>query len=280
MLNEESEKSVITNIEAASTVEALPTGQPTGVRDEVACPEAYVHLSPEQKARAQQLHREIDKDYPAIRTTLRNIPEVQSRCLRHLLEAEKSLNHCPLQPEDIINATGSVAEVDIELTKATAGRMSFIVVGVVSYVLALLVYLAYCRSLFESRSAAAELNKYLVVGIPLPVWLWSIIGSFTSMLLRASQFPFVDVSEAVRWLLSRPIVGTVMGVLTYLLVVAGLIVFTGTGTTNAPELIWVIAFVGSFSDTLSINLLQRILGEFKPVQTRAPSKAKSPPDKG
>ncbi len=56
-----------------------------------------------------------------------------------------------------------------------------------------------------------------------------------------------------------------MGVLTYLMLKAGLLVFTGQGTAQAPELLWVIAFVGSFSDTLSINLLQRLLGRFEPI---------------
>ena len=53
-----------------------------------------------------------------------------------------------------------------------------------------------------------------------------------------------------------------MGVLTYLMVTAGLIVFAGTANTQTPELLWIIAFVGSFSDNLSINLLQKILGKF------------------
>lgn len=57
-----------------------------------------------------------------------------------------------------------------------------------------------------------------------------------------------------------------MGVLTYLMVVTGLIIFAGNTKTSTPELIWVIAFVGSFSDTLSINLLQKILGQFSPVE--------------
>ncbi len=53
-----------------------------------------------------------------------------------------------------------------------------------------------------------------------------------------------------------------MGVLTYLMVIAGLIVFAGTANTQTPELIWIIAFIGSFSDNLSINLLQKLLGRF------------------
>jgi hypothetical protein len=62
-----------------------------------------------------------------------------------------------------------------------------------------------------------------------------------------------------------PIVGVVMGVLTYLMVVTGLLVFAGSVSPKSPELLQVLAFVGSFSDTLSINLLQRILGQFQTI---------------
>ena len=93
------------------------------------------------------------------------------------------------------------------------------------------------------------------------------------MLLRAGHFPFADRTEAIRWLLFRPIVGIVMGVLTYLMVIAGLIVFAGKADLQTPELIWVIAFGGSFSDTLSVTLLQKLLGRFEPVESSKTEKA-------
>lgn len=34
---------------------------------------------------------------------------------------------------------------------------------------------------------ATKLNQKLFLGVPLPVWGWSIIGNFTSILLRADQ---------------------------------------------------------------------------------------------
>jgi hypothetical protein len=61
----------------------------------------------------------------------------------------------------------------------------------------------------------------------------------------------------------RPIVGIVMGTLTYMMVVAGLLVFAQEAQPKTPELLWVVAFIGSFSDTLSIKLLQRVLGRFE-----------------
>ena len=75
------------------------------------------------------------------------------------------------------------------------------------------------------------LNAQLLFGIPQPVLIWAAIGSFTSMLLRAGQTPFEDPSEVIIWIFSRPLVGVVMGALTYLLVTTGLIVFVGSAQT-------------------------------------------------
>jgi len=111
-----------------------------------------------------------------------------------------------------------------------------------------------------------QLNERLIFGIPLPIMVWSVVGSFTSMLFRAGQLPFSNPQEALRWLLFRPVVGIVMGLLTYLMVTAGLIVFAGTSKAQTPELLWVIAFVGSFSDSLSVNLLQKIVGKFQAAE--------------
>ena len=52
---------------------------------------------------------------------------------------------------------------------------------------------------------------------PIIIWNTSIcidlvlIGSFTSVVLRAGQTPFVDFDEAIRWMLFRPIVGVSPG---------------------------------------------------------------------
>lgn len=57
-----------------------------------------------------------------------------------------------------------------------------------------------------------------------------------------------------------------MGALIYLMLTTGLIVFAGSSRTQTPELIWIIAFIGSFSDTISTNLLQKIIGTITPSE--------------
>jgi hypothetical protein len=84
------------------------------------------------------------------------------------------------------------------------------------------------------------------------------------MLIRTAEYPFSNKAEAMRWLVTRPLVGVIMGLMMYLMLLAGLIVFTGA-SNNAPNLnfYWVVAFIGGFSDTLSINLLNSLIGKFK-----------------
>lgn len=225
-------------------------------------------LSRAERERAEELRNHISQLYGDITTSLQAFPEVQTRCLDYLSEAEQHLDSRPLQGKDILASRRAVAQVEIELTRARSRRQSFMVVGVLVYIVVGLVGLASATGLLAITYAGVEeLNRQFLVGVPLPVWIWAVVGSLTSMLLRAGQFPFLALSEAYRWLLFRPIVGIVMGVLTYLLVVAGLFVFGGIRETQTPQLIWVIAFVGSFSDTLSINLLQGILGRFRPVES-------------
>jgi hypothetical protein len=231
----------------------------------------YANLYADEVEEINAIKKDIDTFYREIPDTLKASPEAQSQCLNYLLDASSNLAKPQVDRSDIINSRMKVIQVAIELEKAKSSRKSFFIVVALVYLFIGLIVLGFQFDIFSSVTAD-EINKQIVMGIPLPVWIWSIIGSLTSMLFRAGQFPFVDFNEALRWIFFRPIVGVVMGVLTYLLVAAGLVVFTGTSTTRTPELIWVIAFIGSFSDTLSINLLERILGEFN--LTKGPAKAR------
>jgi hypothetical protein len=220
-------------------------------------------LTTEEESKVRALLKEIDEKYEQIPKLLKAVPEVQEECLTYLLDAEYLLAQRPLPRREILYARIKVTRVNILLTRSATSLKSVTTVIAIIYLAAILVALAYWLGWFKLLVDPNHTDW--VLGVPLPIWAWSAIGSFTSMLLRAGQFPFVDTSEAYRWLLFRPIVGVVMGVLTYLMVVTGLLVFAGSVSPKSPELLQVLAFVGSFSDTLSINLLQRILGQFQTI---------------
>ena len=222
----------------------------------------------------KELRIKINNYYQKIPIDLREVPEIQKLCLGYLSEAEKSLSK-----EDIISCRIALTQIEIELYRAKNAFRSFAIVVFIIYFFAIFPLLAYrgnwfgiqqlelLKILVADGMTPEQLNETLFIGIPIPIWFWSIIGSFTSMLLRASYFPFRNSNEALRWLLARPIIGINMGVLTYLMLISGLIVFAGNSTSiQTPQLLWVIAFIGSFSDTLSINLLQNILGDLQVIK--------------
>ncbi len=218
-------------------------------------------LGDSENNRIECLRKSIDDYYEKIPISLRDLPEAQGRCLELLSDAEQQLAP-PVSRQNIIDARLDIAKLEIEIRRSQSSKISFIVVAAIVYIFAIAVAGFIAAGVITTGVVAKEFNARLIMGIPLPIWIWGVIGSLTSMLFRAGYFPFTDRSEAYRWLLFRPIVGVVMGVLTYLMVTAGLIVFAGTANTQTPELLWIIAFVGSFSDNLSINLLQKVLGKF------------------
>lgn len=215
-----------------------------------------------EKSRVGSLRKAIDQHYEAIPKKLRDLPEAQRNCLEFLSKAEQLLTP-PISRKDVIDAKLALARLEIEMGRSQTAMTSFLIVVLIMYFFGALVAAAIYTDRISVDVPASILNSQLIMGIPFPIWLWAAIGSLTSMLLRAGQSPFPSRTEALRWLMFRPIVGVVMGVLTYLMVTAGLIVFAGSSKAQTPELLWIIAFVGSFSDSLSINLLDKLLGRFQ-----------------
>jgi hypothetical protein len=154
-----------------------------------------------------------------------------------------------------------IGHVETELNRAEVGKKSYKVVGVLVVIMALSILIAYHFKIFDIVGSVEDLNKHLVLGVPLPVWIYALLGSLTSMLYRAEKMPFKDIKEGMCWILHRSIVGIVMGVMTYLMLITGLIVFAGQDTVKVPQLVWVLAFLGGFSDTLSMDLLDKISGK-------------------
>lgn len=101
-----------------------------------------------------------------------------------------------------------------------------------------------------------------ILSIPITVLLWSAIGSFTALLYRFNKAGDVELQDPLRWLVTRPITGIMMGVLAYLALKAGFLAMSQTNTSIATnELIWLISFLAGFSDTFSDGILKRLMGQ-------------------
>ncbi|KAA6432406.1 hypothetical protein ACD591_09115 [Rufibacter glacialis] len=104
-----------------------------------------------------------------------------------------------------------------------------------------------------------------ILSIPVPVLIWSILGSFSAILYRFTNAGDKELNEPLRWLFARPLTGIIMGVISYLVLKVGLLTIqgseAGTGIGN-PEVIWLIAFLAGFSDRFSESLLRTVVGKF------------------
>lgn len=103
-----------------------------------------------------------------------------------------------------------------------------------------------------------------LIQIPLPVLVWSGIGSFTAILYRFNKSGDVELQDPLRWLFTRPITGVVMGVVSYLIMKVGLLSITGSEDIDlaGSEIFWIVAFISGFSDRFVDSFLKTLVGQF------------------
>jgi hypothetical protein len=104
-----------------------------------------------------------------------------------------------------------------------------------------------------------------ILSIPVPVLIWSILGSFSAILYRFTNAGDKELNEPLRWLFARPLTGIIMGVISYIVLKVGLVTIQGSSAGNEianPEVIWLIAFLAGFSDRFSESLLRTVVGKF------------------
>ena len=111
---------------------------------------------------------------------------------------------------------------------------------------------------------ASDLNVEATwfVGVPLPVVIWAAIGSLSAILYRFySERGTIRLSEEVRWLIARPIIGVIMGGLAYLALTSGLLIFAGNGGSSPirSEVLWIVAFLAGFSDRFYNRMIELLL---------------------
>ena len=138
-------------------------------------------------------------------------------------------------------------------------RLAAIGVSVTALVL-IVIYLFVAQKLGVTTS-----TEVVLLGLPVPVILWSAIGSYTAILYRFSLSTDNKMPNPLAWFFSRPLTGVIMGSITYLVIKVGMITFApGTPTANlgTAHLMWLVAFVAGFSDRFSDNLLRSLIGKF------------------
>jgi hypothetical protein len=137
-------------------------------------------------------------------------------------------------------------------------RLAAVIISLVSLILiGVSVYIARQYNIDETHVIS-------ILRLPVPVLLWSIIGSFAAILYRFTSAGDSELDEPLRWLFARPLTGIIMGAIAYLIMRVGFITVQGEQTVNlgGSEIMWLIAFLAGFSDRFSDYLLKNIVGRF------------------
>lgn len=111
-----------------------------------------------------------------------------------------------------------------------------------------------------------------VFGIPFRIVIWSALGSFAAILYRFYKSPIrIKFEKEFRWLIARPIIGIIMGSLSYLALVSGALIFSVTSSADLPDNLksageqwqyWMVAFLGGFSDKFYEKVIEWLTSKF------------------
>ncbi|MBC7877767.1 MAG: hypothetical protein H7Y59_11415 [Anaerolineales bacterium] len=102
------------------------------------------------------------------------------------------------------------------------------------------------------------------LNVPISIVFWSAIGSAANMLYRYyKKDDAINIDRELRRAWARPLVGIIMGVVTYLVAVSGLILIGAATPQNInieikPEILSLFAFVGSFSDKIFEGVVEKV----------------------
>jgi hypothetical protein len=105
---------------------------------------------------------------------------------------------------------------------------------------------------------------YFIMYVPVPILEWAFVGSMVGVLFRLAYRKKVWTSAIglYTWVIAKPIIGLFMGALVYFLALAGgKLLGAPSDALKGEQVYWlcIVAFIGGFSDELSIGLVKKIV---------------------
>ena len=162
-----------------------------------------------------------------------------------------------------------------KLLRTDRGRRNWTVVIVIVYIALVITLTAIASIQWGARALIGQvpLNdlRLPLLGIPWPVIVWSLVGSFAAMIHRFNRKPIHDFGDTVKWLLTRPVQGVVLGSALYFVLISGLFLLTGGSATNtsglitADELILVLCFLVGFSDRFANSVFNALVERYSRI---------------
>jgi hypothetical protein len=89
------------------------------------------------------------------------------------------------------------------------------------------------------------------------------MGSFASLLYRFNTSSDSELQDPLRWLITRPLIGIIIGSITYVMIQAGFLSIARESSTikiDESGFVWLTAFIAGFSDKFSEGLLKTLVG--------------------
>jgi hypothetical protein len=211
----------------------------------------------------------IDKYFDIVAETLYDNPSLQEESLKRLQEAKEIIRK---NDDNDFAWTLSRAQFEIrrvhvviskeqQLQKAETQLRWIVPLLVLLYVAVIILFIVFGGVSWTTNTEVP------IIGIPMSVILWSVIGSIAAILYRFYTRGKTKATDEIRWLIARPIIGVVMGALSYLAIISGLFIFGSAIGVNSdptiarPQLLWVVAFLGGFSDKFFEAIINAVVGK-------------------
>jgi hypothetical protein len=107
-----------------------------------------------------------------------------------------------------------------------------------------------------------------VLAVPWPVVVWGLLGGIAATLHRFNRHPSYDFTDAIKWIVTRPIQGAFLAAAAYLVLHSGLIVLTGATTSGSSTpvsntVILVVSFLVGFSDRVADGVFNTLVQRYQ-----------------
>src|SRR5258708_15748280 len=206
------------------------------------------------------------------------LSELQTKIMLYISRQAELMRLLAILADQIIQVYEAKTEQELKLVELNLGQVEGFIKRyekiarqrMVARTLAIVVSFAAIAGLgvviyFASYMGGPSSGTVLpVIQIPLPILVWSAIGSFASILYRFNKSGDIELQDPLRWLFTRPLTGIVMGIISYFMLSIGFLAVGSKDVSsfNSSVVFWLVAFISGFSDRFADGLLKSLVCRF------------------
>ena len=223
-------------------------------------------------------HRDLKKDAEShlaqLQPLLQEVKERAEECLKVNDEMELVINDnvsrvlsLMLEIEQYRRKLNSLLSLDKKRSNQTTIVITIYVLIIVIFAIFITFYTG-DKFIINDVPLNDKTLKLPLIGIPWPVVIWSLLGSFAAMIYRLNKKPIYDFGGLFKWLITRPVQGVVLGSVLYLVLNSGLFLLTGSDPSAAPasstadEVTLILSFLISFSDRFADKTFNMLIARY------------------